>query len=134
MNNKKAAIEIMSIMDWDVQISSYEGEIGRDGETWMAAYTDWSGNTSTKNGLYIGSYQMLLHRTGGITCDMLFDPAQKTSVSYDTFGLQTEFVLTTQEYRRDITDGKIVVTLKYTLDDQSCGEPISGQQTITIAF
>ncbi len=130
--NRQVQVEIMSIIDGEAQVSIYDGEYGKDGDTHLVAYSDYTGNTLTKNGLYIGPDRLLLHRVGGISCDMLFAPSQTTEVIYDSFGLQTIFALNTFDYSREITPEKIVVNLKYTLDDQSGCEPITGYQCITI--
>lgn len=70
---KKADIEIVSITNGEESRWRTTGEYKLDGELHLIVYTDYTGNTITKNGLYVGGKSMLLHRTGGITGDMLFD-------------------------------------------------------------
>ncbi len=129
---KQVKIRVMSIIDGEAQAATYEGEHDMDGDTHLVAYNDYTGNALTRNGMYLGPDKMLLHRAGGITCDMLFDPSNVTEAAYDVFGLKTVFALQTFDYSREISPENISVHLKYTLDDQSGSEPISGFQEITI--
>ncbi len=129
---KIAQIEILSITDGDAVTTRYTGELGSRDETILVAYDDYTGNMQTKNGMYLEQDKMLLHRVGSVNADMLFDPMEKTAVSYESFGLTTDFVLHTLKYELHRDGPVITVNLEYLLTNDYGEEPVSCMQSITI--
>ncbi len=75
---------------------------------------------------------MLLHRVGGITADMLFDPVTETVVKYDALSLRHGFLLRTDVYRL-FTEGNLIrIYVHYSLNDGSDQPEIKGIQEMTI--
>lgn len=131
---RKVNIEIVSIIDGEATRWQTTGEYKLDGDTHLIAYTDYMGNTITKNGLYVGKESMLLHRTGGISGDMLFDLKNDTLTSYTTFSLETDFVIHTEKYEVNKNADQIEIYVCYTLTDKKYAEPIYGAQRIIVSM
>lgn len=131
---KKVGIQILSTVDDEVNIFKSVGEYKIDDNTHMVAYTDYTGNTITKNGLYIGAESMLLHRIGGITGDMLFDLNKDTITTYTLSFVSADFIIYTKEYKVSDADNGIEVYLQYVLTDKSNNQSIYGTQRIEIKF
>lgn len=129
---KKAHIEIVSITDGEANHWQTIGEYKLDGDTHLIAYTDYTGNITTKNGLYVGKGSMLLHRTGGITSDMLFDLQNDTITNYAIFSVETDFIIHTEEYEVNETADGLEIYLRYTLTDKNDMQPIYGAQRIIV--
>lgn len=64
-------IRIRSVVEGVENLWETTGEYKWDGRQHMLAYTDYTGNAITKNGIFADHEKMLLHRVGAITCDML---------------------------------------------------------------
>ena len=73
---------IRSVVEGVENLWETTGEYKWDCRQHMLAYTDYTGNAITKNGIFADHEKMLLHRVGAITCDMLFDPLTATMVDY----------------------------------------------------
>lgn len=131
---KKVNIEIVSITDGEANHWKTTGEYKLDGDTHLIAYTDYASNTITKNGLYVGKESMLLHRTGGITGDMLFDLRNATITNYKLFSVETDFVIHTEEYEVNTTEDGLEIYLRYTLADRNDERPIYGAQRIIVTI
>lgn len=108
------------------------GEYQWDGSKHMLAYTDYTGNAITKNGIFAEKDKMLLHRVGAITCDMLFDTLTATMVDYKAYMVGARFLLHTESYSIEENANGLIIQVAYTLDDGSGHEPIVGKQTIEI--
>lgn len=78
-------IRIRSVVEGVENLWETNGEYKWDGRQHMLAYTDYTGNAITKNGIFADHEKMLLHRVGAITCDMLFDPLTATMVDYKAY-------------------------------------------------
>lgn len=78
-------IRIRSVVEGVENLWETTGEYKWDGRQHMLAYTDYTGNAITKNGIFADHEKMLLHRVGAITCDMLFDPLTATMVDYKAY-------------------------------------------------
>ena len=78
-------IHIRSVVEGVENLWETTGEYKWDGRQHMLAYTDYTGNAITKNGIFADHEKMLLHRVGAITCDMLFDPLTATMVDYKAY-------------------------------------------------
>lgn len=128
---KKVSIEIVSVINGEEDHWQTTGEYRSDGDTHLIAYTDYASNAITKNGLYAGKESMLLHRTGGITSDMLFDPRNATITKYAVFSVETDFVIRTDEYKVNTTEDGLEIYIRYTLTDKNDMRPIYGEQRIT---
>ena len=74
-------IRIRSVVEGVENLWETTGEYKWDGRQHMLAYTDYTGNAITKNGIFADHEKMLLHRVGAITCDMLFDPLTASVLS-----------------------------------------------------
>ena len=100
----------------------------------MLAYTDYTGNAITKNGIYADREKMLLHRVGAITCDMLFDTLTATMVDYKAYMVGAKFLLHTETYSIEESEIGVTIRVQYTLDDGSGHTPIVGEQEIVVSF
>lgn len=109
-----------------------QGEYRKKETSHIVVYTDYTGNTLTKNGMEICGDKMLLHRTGGFEGDMLFDQISDTFVQYGAFPVQSGFMLHTEEYILTETPEELNILLKYTLYDESGNDTICGEQSIKV--
>ena len=105
-----------------------------DGRQHMLAYTDYTGNAITKNGIFADHEKMLLHRVGAITCDMLFDPLTATMVDYKAYMVGAKFLLHTETYSMEENERGLNIRVQYTLDDGGGHTPIVGEQEITVEY
>ncbi|WP_125141566.1 DUF1934 family protein [Clostridium transplantifaecale] len=131
---KKVSIEIVSVINGEENHWQTTGEYRLDGDTHLLAYTDYASNAITKNGLYAGKESMLLHRTGGITGDMLFDLRNATITKYAVFSVETDFVIQTDDYKVNTTEDGLEIYVRYTLTDKNDARPIYGAQRIFITM
>ena len=95
---RNVAIRIKSIVEGVDSQWETTGEYKWDGRQHMLAYTDYTGNAITKNGIFADQEKMLLHRVGAITCDMLFDTLTATMVDYKAYMVGAKFLLHTETY------------------------------------
>lgn len=131
---KKVNIEIVSVINGESDHWQTTGEYRLDGDTHLIAYTDYASNAITKNGLYAGKESMLLHRTGGITGDMLFDLQHATITKYEVFSVETDFVIHTDDYKVHTTENGLEIYVRYTLTDKNESQPIYGAQRINVTI
>ncbi|MBR1811712.1 MAG: DUF1934 domain-containing protein [Clostridia bacterium] len=131
---KKATIKMRSIVDGVSMQSVYRGEYAMNGASHNIVYTDYTGNTVTKNGIEANAAAMLLHRAGGFEYDMYFDPGSDTVTKYDAFAVKGAFILHTYEYRVKDMENGLRVFVKYGLNDGSGEEEIRCEQTITVMW
>ena len=80
---RNVSIHLRSVIDGDEAHYDYQGEYRRKTGSHNIVYTDYTGNEITKVAIEAAENAMLLHRVGGITADMLFDPLAETVVKYD---------------------------------------------------
>lgn len=132
MQSKYAAIELRSVIDGDEAYYAYEGEYLQKAGNHCVVYTDYGGNTITKVAIEASDSMMLLHRVGGITADMLFDPATETVVKYDALSLRHGFLLRTDAYRLSSEENQLCIYAEYSLNDGSEQPEIKGIQEMTI--
>lgn len=132
MEKQDIVITIKSCINGEMNVFETTGEYGFDGQKHFVAYTDYTGNVITKNGLYIEPDKMLLHRVGGITGDMLFDRQTDTIARYNAFMVNTSFVIHTSEYYVEKTESGLSVHISYRLNDGTGSEEITGIQDIEI--
>ena len=128
----KASIHLRSVIDGDEAHFEYPGEYRKRAGNHCAVYTDYAGNTVTKVSIEASDTRMLLHRVGGITADMLFDPATETIVTYDALSLRHGFLLRTDALRVLEEENQICILVEYSLNDGSDQPGIVGIQEITI--
>lgn len=128
----KVNVRIRSVVDGVESQWQTTGEYQWDGRQHMLAYTDYTGNAITKNGIYAEQDKMLLHRVGAITCDMLFDTLTATMVDYKAYMVGAKFLLHTEAYSIKEDDHGLTIKVSYMLDDGSGHEPIAGEQEIDI--
>lgn len=131
---KKVNIEIISVIDGEANHWQTTGEYKIDGDTHLIAYTDYTGNTITKNGLFVGKDSMLLHRTGEITGDMLFDLRNDTIAHYAVFSVETDFIIHTEEYEVNAVADGLEIYTRYTLTDKKDAQSIGGTQRIIVTM
>ena len=110
-------IRIRSVVEGVENLWETTGEYKWDGRQHMLAYTDYTGNAITKNGIFADHEKMLLHRVGAITCDMLFDPLTATMVD-----------------SMEENEVGLNIRVQYTLDDGGGHTPIVGEQEITVEY
>ena len=127
-------IRIRSIVEGVENQWETTGEYKWDGRQHMLAYTDYTGNAITKNGIYADGEKMLLHRVGAITCDMLFDTLTATMVDYKAYMVGAKFLLHTETYSIEENETGLIIRVQYTLDDNSGHTPIVGEQEIAVSF
>ena len=77
---------------------------------------------------------MLLHRVGGITADMMFDPTSETVVKYDALSLRHGFLLRTDAYKVTPLENGVSIYSEYSLNDGSGQPEINGIQEMTITM
>lgn len=131
---RNVAIRIKSIVEGVDSQWETTGEYKWDGRQHMLAYTDYTGNAITKNGIFADQEKMLLHRVGAITCDMLFDTLTATMVDYKAYMVGAKFLLHTETYSIEEKETGLIIRVQYTLDDSSGHTPIVGEQEIVAAF
>ena len=127
-------IQIRSVVEGVENHWETIGEYKWDGRQHMLAYTDYTGNAITKNGIFADREKMLLHRVGAITCDMLFDTLTATMVDYKAYMVGAKFLLHTETYSIEENEIGLTIRIQYTLDDGSGHTPIVGEQEITVSF
>ena len=127
-------IRIRSVVEGVENLWETTGEYKWDGRQHMLAYTDYTGNAITKNGIFADHEKMLLHRVGAITCDMLFDPLTATMVDYKAYMVGAKFLLHTETYSMEENEVGLNIRVQYTLDDGGGHTPIVGEQEITVEF
>lgn len=132
MKSQRARIELKSVIDGNEAFYSYEGEYLKKGDNNCLVYTDYTGNAITKVAIEASNTMMLLHRVGGITADMLFDPTTETVVKYDALTLRHGFLLRTDVYKISQETDRLTIYVKYSLNDGSDQPEITGIQEMTI--
>ena len=125
-------IRLRSVIDGDEALYEYEGEYLRKGNSHNIVYTDYTGNEITKVAIEATETAMLLHRVGGITADMLFDPSADTVVRYDALSLRHGFLLRTDVYRVTPLRNGVCIDSEYSLNDGTGQPEIKGIQEMTI--
>lgn len=132
MKTRKVSVHLRSVIDGEETNYAYQGEYRQKNDAHCIVYTDYAGNALTKVAIEATESAMLLHRAGGITADMLFDPLTETVVNYNALSLRRGFLLHTDAYRLTPQENGIRIDSEYRLSDGS-GEPeIRGTQEITI--
>ena len=134
MEIKKVSIHLRSVIDGQESHTDYEGEYGFKDGSHHIVYTDYAGNGVTKTGIEATGDRMLLHRTGHIRGDMLFDPRMETGVSYEAFSLTNHFRLKTRIYRLTKTDKHLRIYTVYSLNDRSGAPEIRGVQEMIVSM
>lgn len=134
MEVSKVSVHLQSVIDGDEAHYEYQGEYCRKGNSHNIVYTDYAGNEITKVAIEATERAMLLHRVGGITADMLFDPAAETIVKYDAFSLRHGFLLRTDAYRLSGLENGVCIYSEYSLNDGSGQPEIKGIQEMTISI
>lgn len=132
MEVRKASVHLRSVIDGDEAHYDYQGEYRRKGGSHNIAYTDYAGNEITKVAIEATDMAMLLHRVGGITADMMFDPTSETVVKYDALSLRHGFLLRTDAYRVTPLENGVSIYSAYRLSDDSGQPEIKGIQEMTI--
>ncbi|MBQ9228459.1 MAG: DUF1934 domain-containing protein [Eubacterium sp.] len=130
---QKAVILIKSTVDGEQAVREYRGEYRYKNGAHNFVYTDYAGNAVTKNAVEATPTQMLLHRSGAISGDMLFDPLTDTVTRYDAFMVTHGFLVHTYQYTVKEEGNQILIDLKYGLND-STAEEICGEQNIAITL
>lgn len=131
---RKVRIRLDSIIDGEELNREYEGEYRRKSHSHDLVYTDHVGNVPTKVGIEATEDQMLIHRVGGITSDMLFDRMTETVMKYEALSLRHGFLLHTYEYRLEEAEDGVHISVRYGLNDGSGQPEIQGSQKLTIEF
>ena len=131
---RKISIHLRSVIDGEEAHYDYQGEYRRKSGSHHIVYTDYAGNEITKAAIEATENAMLLHRVGGITADMLFDPLTETVVKYDALSLRHGFLLRTDVYRLTEYEGGVSIYTEYCLNDGSDHPPICGLQEMTISI
>ncbi len=130
---KDVAVRITTIVDGEGFVSQARGEYAHDAETHYVAYTDFSGNEITRNGLQLTREKLFLHRTGAVTSDMLFDPKTDTRCRYRTMGMEMSFLLHTTAYDVFFGEKSFVIDLRYTLKEERGGDVAAYELKIEIS-
>ena len=134
METHKVSIHLRSVIDGDEAHYDYQGEYRQKGGSYNIAYTDYAGNEITKVAIEATETAMLLHRVGGITAGMMFDPTVETVVKYDALSLRHGFLLRTDAYRVTELENGVSIYSEYSLNDGSGQPEISGIQEMTITM
>ena len=134
MEASKVSIHLRSVIDGDEAHYDYQGEYRQKGRSHNIAYTDYAGNEITKVAIEATETAMLLHRVGGITADMMFDPTVETVVKYDALSLWHGFLLQTDAYRVTELENGVSIYSEYSLNDGSGQPEINGIQEMTITI
>ena len=135
IDSKRVTVTLTSRIDRDENVNTYPGEYAFRDDTHLIAYTDYTGNGITRNGIQANDSAMLLHRVGEFEGDMLFDPMMDTVVKYTAGGLvQAGFILHTEEYSVEAHKGLVELHIRYVLFDGSGEEAIHGEQRISVAW
>ncbi len=129
---KDVTVRITTVVDGESFVTEARGEYARDAETHYVAYTEFSGNEITRNGLHLTRDKLFLHRTGAVTSDMLFDPKNDTCCRYRTMGLEMSFLLRTTAYDVFFGEKSFVVDLHYTLIEERGGDAAEYELKIEI--
>lgn len=132
MERKPVTVMIESCVDGSCLAQTLAGEYAYRDDAHLVVYTDYTGNAITKNGMEIREEKLLLHRTGAMEGDMLFDPQSPTVFRYSAFPVKGEFILYTERYELTVTAEGLRVGLQYRLCSENGGEDIEGKQTITV--
>ena len=132
METRKASIRLRSVIDGEGTDYAYQGEYRQKGGVHCIVYTDYAGNALTKVAVEATESAMLLHRVGGVTSDMLFDPLTETVVKYDALSFRRGFLLHTDAYRLTPQKNGVRIDLKYRLSDGSGQPEIRGTQEIMV--
>ncbi len=130
---KDVIVRITTLVDGESFVTQARGEYARDAGTHYVAYTEFSGNEITRNGLYLTREKLFLHRSGNVTSDMLFDPKSDTRCRYRTMGLEMSFLLHTSRYDVLFCENRLVVDLCYTLTEERGGDAAAYELKIEIA-
>ena len=131
---KDIIVKIESVVNGEKSSWQTTGEYDFKEDTHLVAYTDYTSNAITKNGLYAGKDSMLLHRVGAITCDMLFDLKSDTLAKYNAFMIENPFIVHTSVYTVHASPDVVEIQLRYELTDSTNAEPIQGSQKILLCF
>ena len=136
VKEKDVSVTIRSSIDGELVTTKASGEYAKRDGIRHVTYTDYTGNVITRNGLEIADDRLFLHRSGGISGNMLFDPGKDTTVSYSVSVISTEFRLETEAYRLTENEAGLDIYLKYRLHSipETPEHVISGEQEMTIRF
>ena len=131
--SRTATVTIESCIDGTRLSQTLNGEYAfRDGAH-LVVCTDYTGNAVTRIGMEIREDKLLLHRTGAMEGDMLFDPQEATVFRYKAFPVEAEFVLLTDEYVLEVTEEGLKIRLRYRLcGGDGCEAMIVGEQVILV--
>lgn len=134
MEGKPVTVLIESSIDGSCIAKSFDGEYAFRDDAHLVVYTDYTGNAITRNGMEIREEKLLLHRTGAMEGDMLFDLYSPTVFRYSAFPVKGEFILNTERYELVVTDEGLRVGLQYRLCSENRSVDIEGMQTMTVMF
>ena len=90
MERKPVTVRIESCVDGNRSVRTFDGEYASRYGAHLVVYTDYTGNTITRNGIEAREDKLLLHRTGAMEGDMLFDPQEATVFRYSAFPVKGE--------------------------------------------
>ena len=133
-NTRPVSIRLTSRIDGEETICLYEGRYRYKKSNHIIVYTDYSGNAATRVGIRANEEVMLLHRSGAIKADMLFDIRKDSRVDYDALYVKHHFILHTDCYRLIREDQGLSLYMEYSLDDHTGHPPIRGEQEMVITF
>ena len=133
-NTRPVSLRLTSRIDGEETIYQYEGRYRYKESNHIIVYTDYSGNTATRVGIRANEETMLLHRSGAIKADMLFDIRKDTQVDYDALHVKHHFILHTDCYRLTREDQGLSLYMKYSLNDRTGHPPIRGEQELLVSF
>ncbi len=129
---KDVIVRITTVVDGESFVTQARGEYAHDAETHYVAYTEFSGNEITRNGLHLTREKLFLHRAGAVTSDMLFDPKSDTRCRYQTMGMEMSFLLSTTSYDVFFGEDRFIVDLRYTLREERGGDVAAYELKIEI--
>ena len=115
MEIRKVIIELKSVTDGESAVYRYKGNYALRSGKHCVVYSDDSGESKTRVLLEASENGMFLHRTGGITSDMIFDPSRMTAVSYEAMSLRHDFLLITDAYTLMAETDRIRICTSYRL-------------------
>lgn len=132
MDVKRGKIHLASTINGEETQYEYSGEYNVISGNHCVAYTDYTGNALTRVGIEAAPTTMLIHRTGGVTADMLFDPDHETAVNYNVLTLKTLLRLKTHRLIVEAKGSVVRICVEYSLDDGSGEIVTQASQTIIV--